>query len=107
MTTAKTAYENRNGTPLEYTKCHPGDVCVQRGTMHGWYNPSKTCWARWITFAIIAEPVRLEGGQILDKVFHPDWPATQVELTQEHAEQIAFAREEIHRCTYDLASMPL
>ena len=27
---------------------HHGDVAVQRATMHAWYNPSKTSWARML-----------------------------------------------------------
>lgn len=36
---------------------HAGDVCVQRATMHAWYNPSETEWARMIFSLQDAKPL--------------------------------------------------
>ncbi|KIX07965.1 uncharacterized protein Z518_02619 [Rhinocladiella mackenziei CBS 650.93] len=47
----------------------PGDVCVQRGTIHGWTNPSSKP-ARIYFILIAAEPVKI-GDKILgDAGFH-------------------------------------
>ncbi|CDO71621.1 hypothetical protein BN946_scf184911.g91 [Trametes cinnabarina] len=38
----------------------PGDLVVQRGTIHAWRNPGAD-WARWITFVIDAKPAVVNG----------------------------------------------
>ncbi|KAI8982888.1 hypothetical protein BD414DRAFT_419244 [Trametes punicea] len=38
----------------------PGDVVVQRGTIHAWRNPGPE-WARWITVVIDAKPAVVNG----------------------------------------------
>ncbi|KAI0825067.1 hypothetical protein BC628DRAFT_1320931 [Trametes gibbosa] len=38
----------------------PGDVVVQRGTIHAWRNPGPE-WARWITVVIDAKPAVING----------------------------------------------
>jgi hypothetical protein len=43
------------------TEIRVGDVVVQRGTLHGWHNPSTTEWARWVSVLIDAEPVQVNG----------------------------------------------
>ncbi|KAF8521501.1 hypothetical protein JB92DRAFT_2890690 [Gautieria morchelliformis] len=43
------------------TEIRAGDVVVQRGTLHGWHNPSATEWARWAAVLIDAEPVQVNG----------------------------------------------
>jgi len=49
----------------------PGDVCVQRGTIHGWTNPGSTP-ARIYFVLIAAEPVKI-GDQVLgDTGFHKE-----------------------------------
>jgi quercetin dioxygenase-like cupin family protein len=54
-----------------------GDVVVQRGTMHGWRNPSATEWARVVFFLVGAEAVTLEGGEVM-RGFLP-WAGTSSE----------------------------
>ncbi|KAI0651919.1 hypothetical protein C8Q79DRAFT_66241 [Trametes meyenii] len=44
----------------------PGDVVVQRGTIHAWKNPGPE-WARWITILIDAKPAVVKG-QALEPV---------------------------------------
>lgn len=39
---------------------NPGDVVVQRGTIHGWKNPGPG-WARWATVLIDAHPAVVNG----------------------------------------------
>lgn len=46
---------------------NPGDVVIQRGTIHGWRNPSST-WARWACVVVDAAPASVEG-----KVLEPLW----------------------------------
>ena len=43
---------------------NPGDVIVQRGTMHAWKNPSETEWARVVFFLVGAAPVKV-GGEVM------------------------------------------
>ncbi|GBE77990.1 hypothetical protein SCP_0108720 [Sparassis crispa] len=38
----------------------PGDVVVQRGTIHGWKNPGPE-WTRWITILVDARPPVVDG----------------------------------------------
>ncbi|KAH9858132.1 hypothetical protein C2E23DRAFT_165760 [Lenzites betulinus] len=38
----------------------PGDIVVQRGTIHAWKNPGPE-WARWVTILIDAKPAVVNG----------------------------------------------
>ncbi len=42
------------------TLCLPGDVVIQRGTLHGWRNPSKTEWSRLVGMQMGAEVPLIE-----------------------------------------------
>jgi len=42
---------------------NPGDVVIQKGTLHAWRNPSQE-WTRWVTVLIAAESVVVEGKQL-------------------------------------------
>lgn len=42
---------------------NPGDVVIQRGTMHAWRNPGPK-WTRWITVILDANPVVVSGRQL-------------------------------------------
>lgn len=44
----------------ERTLTEPGSVIVQRGTMHGWYNPSKDQWAKYIIVVVDAAPTYVQ-----------------------------------------------
>ena len=39
---------------------NPGDVVVQRGTVHAWKNPGPE-WVRWVTILIDAQPAVVNG----------------------------------------------
>jgi len=43
-----------------------GDVCIQRGTMHAWRNPSETEWCRMLFVLQPCKPVTI-GGKGLDE----------------------------------------
>jgi len=43
----------------------PGDLTVQRATMHQWRNPSETKWSRMVAILSEIEPV-VVGNQTLD-----------------------------------------
>ncbi|KDQ63593.1 hypothetical protein JAAARDRAFT_189150 [Jaapia argillacea MUCL 33604] len=43
-----------------------GDVVIQRGTIHGWRNPSSTEWTRWVTVVIDAAPAVVNGRALED-----------------------------------------
>ncbi|KAL4907071.1 hypothetical protein BDW74DRAFT_176673 [Aspergillus multicolor] len=72
------AYDSTNGgkPKLREIRCRPGDIVVQRGTLHAWENPSKTEWARYVGIGLRAEPVQIsvDGGdkRILPAVWHAD-----------------------------------
>ncbi|PPR05695.1 hypothetical protein CVT26_008936 [Gymnopilus dilepis] len=53
---------NEDGT--EKLLKNPGDVVIQKGTMHAWRNPSQDQWARWVTVLIAADPVVINGKQL-------------------------------------------
>jgi hypothetical protein len=38
---------------------------VQRGTMHGWRNPSETEWVRFAAVVVGADPV-VVGGKVME-----------------------------------------
>ena len=42
----------------------PGDVCIQRGTMHLWRNMSQTEWGRMLYVLQPSKPIEV-GGQVL------------------------------------------
>ncbi|EHA22231.1 hypothetical protein AAWM_07414 [Aspergillus awamori] len=42
-----------------------GDIAVQRGTMHGWRNPSKENWTRMLFVLQDCKPITAEGGKQL------------------------------------------
>ncbi|KAI0756927.1 hypothetical protein C8Q80DRAFT_1131159 [Daedaleopsis nitida] len=42
---------------------NPGDIVVQRGTVHAWKNPGPD-WVRWITILIDAEPAVVNGSPL-------------------------------------------
>ena len=39
---------------------NPGDVVVQRGTVHAWRNPGQE-WVRWVTVILDAQPAVVNG----------------------------------------------
>ncbi|EMC95501.1 hypothetical protein BAUCODRAFT_40981, partial [Baudoinia panamericana UAMH 10762] len=45
-------------------RMRPGDVSVQRATMHAWHNPSKDKWARMLYVLVEAKPFEV-GGKAL------------------------------------------
>lgn len=49
---------------------HAGDVVIQRGTMHGWSNPSATEWAR-VCFVMLSRQEIKVGGEVLEE-YVPD-----------------------------------
>ncbi|KAL1305024.1 hypothetical protein AAFC00_003924 [Neodothiora populina] len=48
----------------------PGDVCVQRGTMHAWRNASQTEWARMMYVLQPSLPVEIEGKPLEEELSH-------------------------------------
>ena len=48
----------------------PGDVTVQRSTMHKWRNPSKTQWSRMVAVATESQPVITKNAGTLEQEFH-------------------------------------
>ena len=42
----------------------PGDIVIQKGTIHAWRNPSKNEWTRMVNVLIAAEPAVVEGKQL-------------------------------------------
>jgi quercetin dioxygenase-like cupin family protein len=62
----------------------PGDIIVQRGTMHGWRNPSPTKWARGLWVLQDIQPVVINGKELgnvtdLSHVYGKDIPADKLE----------------------------
>ncbi|KAM0543472.1 hypothetical protein ACHAPJ_012270 [Fusarium lateritium] len=47
----------------EVRTIRPGDVVIQRGTMHQWYNRSRE-WARIVFILFHASPVEIDGQQL-------------------------------------------
>lgn len=41
-----------------------GDSVIQRGTIHGWRNPSKTHWTRTMAVVVDARPVVVDGVDV-------------------------------------------
>lgn len=52
----------------EMIDLHPGDHVIQRGTMHKWYNASKTEPARFVAVTLPCEPFQIPGtGEMLEE----------------------------------------
>ncbi|CAK4034596.1 Hypothetical predicted protein [Lecanosticta acicola] len=50
----------------ETRRMAPGDICVQRGTMHAWRNASDTKWARMLYVLQPSKPLQVgSGGKVL------------------------------------------
>lgn len=47
----------------------PGDVVIQRSTLHKWRNPSKTQWARIVAIVSECQPYVTEKGEALGTYF--------------------------------------
>ena len=47
----------------------PGDVVIQRSTLHKWRNPSKTQWARMLAIVSECQPYVTEKGEVLGPYF--------------------------------------
>ncbi|KAH7104609.1 hypothetical protein BKA62DRAFT_470250 [Auriculariales sp. MPI-PUGE-AT-0066] len=45
----------------------PGDIVLQRGTLHGWRNPSSTQWVRMLSVLVDAEAAVLGGTALPDE----------------------------------------
>jgi quercetin dioxygenase-like cupin family protein len=63
---------------------HPGDIIVQRGTMHGWRNPSGTEWARCAFVLLPVEPLVVKGETLGD---HVPWADVYAEAGTEEPNQ--------------------
>ena len=48
----------------EYLIDKPGDVIIQKGTMHAWRNPGPEV-ARWVCVLVDAEPAVVDGKEKL------------------------------------------
>lgn len=51
----------------EYVMDQPGDVLIQRGTMHTWHNPGPE-WVRYITVIVDAESAIVNGKALKAEV---------------------------------------
>lgn len=47
----------------------PGDLTIQRSTLHKWRNPSKTQWSRMVGIMAECQPVVTKKGEMLGPVF--------------------------------------
>ena len=47
----------------------PGDMVIQRSTLHKWRNPSKTQWARMVAIVSECQPYVTEKGEALGAYF--------------------------------------
>ena len=56
--TGKLILEMEDGSEILFE--NPGDVVVQRGTVHAWRNPGPG-WTRWLTILIDAQPAVVNG----------------------------------------------
>ena len=52
----------------ETVTVNAGDVVIQRGTMHGWKNPSEDKWAKIMFVVVDSAPVTI-GETVLDADF--------------------------------------
>ncbi|KAF8632627.1 hypothetical protein AX15_001828 [Amanita polypyramis BW_CC] len=57
---------------LDGTERHlmPGDIVVQKGTMHAWKNPSSSVWSRLVSVLVAADPA-VANGKTLTPHFIP------------------------------------
>ena len=44
----------------------PGDIVIQRGTMHAWRTPSKSKWSRMIFILQDAKQLKVNGKKFTD-----------------------------------------
>lgn len=44
-----------------------GDLVVQRGSLHGWRNPSTTEWVRMLSVLVDALPAKPQGVELLEE----------------------------------------
>ncbi|MEG3124183.1 cupin domain-containing protein [Sphingomonas sp. GB1N7] len=51
------------------TRCEPGDIVIQRGTIHAWHNPSSDTIARVAFVLLDAKPATVDGVALPD--IHP------------------------------------
>ena len=58
------------------TRCNPGDIVIQRGTIHAWHNPSPDITARVAFVLLDALPATVEGVQLPD--IHPSTVASKM-----------------------------
>lgn len=58
-------------TAMQETLCNPGDVILQRGTLHGWENRSSE-WVRWISVLLGADENKVEVEWKPEKVVLPN-----------------------------------
>lgn len=47
----------------------PGDITIQRSSMHKWRNPSETEWSRMVGIMAECQPIALADGSLLQPVF--------------------------------------
>jgi quercetin dioxygenase-like cupin family protein len=59
-----------------------GDVCIQRGTMHAWRNPSETEWCRMLFVLQPSKPINNFGGTSME-------PLTRFDAELFHANSVA------------------
>jgi len=45
-----------------------GDVCIQRGTMHAWRNPSETEWCRMLFVLQPCQPIEIGGKKLVEEL---------------------------------------
>jgi len=45
----------------------PGDLIIQRGTIHAWRNPGPE-WTRWVTVVVDAKPAVVDGKILMPEV---------------------------------------
>lgn len=55
------------GEPI---RMRPGDIAVQRATIHGWRNPSATEWARVIFVLQACQPLTVNGTELKEDLGH-------------------------------------
>ncbi|KAJ5245817.1 hypothetical protein N7468_000800 [Penicillium chermesinum] len=54
----------------EPVRLRPGDIAIQRATIHGWRNPSATEWARVIFVLQACQPVTVNGIRLEEDLGH-------------------------------------
>lgn len=48
----------------------PGDICIQRATIHAWRNPSTTDWARMLYVLAPCQPLKINGKELGEDYGH-------------------------------------